>query len=145
MVLNWGSQCVKQLLTLTLCPMMMRQPLEAVRSHFLIASPIIGKDDYLLAINSLIKVQGHPANPIELSLMMPKDIIVLIRRHRLCDSATEIHHVAGRASHQVLIQRGVVLPHITVVVMLLMIDAQAAHWGPLLCRLRLIVDSRLIH
>ena len=125
--------------------MMMRQPLEAVWGHFLIASPIIGKDHYLLPIDSLIEVQGHPANPIKLSLMMPKDIIVLIRRHGLCDPATEIHHVAGRASHQVLIQRGVVLPHITVGVMLLVIDAQAAHWGPLLCRLRLVVYRRLIH
>lgn len=125
--------------------MMMRQSLEAVWIHFLIASPIIGKDDYLLTIDSLIKVQGHPANPIQLPLMMPKDIIVLIRRHRLCDPATEIYHVAGRASHQVLIQRRVVLPYIAVVVMLLMIDAQAANWGPLLCRLRLVVIRSLIH
>jgi hypothetical protein len=125
--------------------MMMRQPLEAVWSHFLIARPVIGKYDYLLMINGLIEVQGHPANPIKFYLMMPKDIIVMIRRHRLCYPATEIYHVASRASHQVLIQRGVVLPHITVVVMLLMIDAQAAHWGPLLCRLRLVGRSHLIH
>ena len=69
--------------------------MEAVWGHFLIPCPIIRKDDYLLAIDSLIKVQGHPANPIELSLMMPKDVIVLIRRHRVCDPATEINHVAG--------------------------------------------------
>jgi hypothetical protein len=111
----------------------------------LIARPVIGKHDYLLMINGLIKVQGHPANPIKFYLMMPKDIIILIRGNRLCYSATEIMHVAGRASHQVLIQRGVVLSHITVSVMLLMIDAQAAHWGPLLCRLRLVVRSHLIY
>ena len=44
-----------------------------------------------------------------------------------------------------LVQRGVVLPHITVVVMLLMIDSQATHRGPLLCRLRLVVCRRLIY
>ena len=44
-----------------------------------------------------------------------------------------------------LVQRGVVLPHITVVVMLLMIDSQAAHWGPLFCCLRLVVSRRLIY
>ena len=69
----------------------------------MIARPVIGKHDYLLMINGLIEVQGHPANPIKFNLMMPKDIIVLIRRHRLCYPATEIMHVAGRESHQVLI------------------------------------------
>lgn len=44
-----------------------------------------------------------------------------------------------------LVQRGVVLPHITVVVMLLMIDSQATYRGPLLCRLRLVVSRRLIY
>ena len=112
----------------------------------MIASPIIRKDDYLLVINSsLFEVQGHPADPIELSLMMPKDVVVLIRRNRLCYPAAKIYHVAGRASHQVLIERGVILSHIAVVVMLLMIDSQAAHWGPLLCCLWLVVCRRLIH
>lgn len=119
--------------------------MKAVWGHFLIASPIIGKDDYLLTINSLIEVQSHPADTIELHQRAAKDIIVLIRRNRLCYPAAEIHHVAGRAGHQVLVQRGVVLPNIAIVVMLLMIDSQAAYWGPLLCSLRLVVSRRLIH
>ena len=113
--------------------------------HFLISSPFIGKDNYLLTIYCLIEVQGDSSDSIQLSLMMPKEVIVLIRRKRLCHLATEINHVAGRASHQVLIQRGIVLSHITVVVMLLMVYAQAAHWGPLLCSLRLVVRRSLVH
>jgi hypothetical protein len=66
---------------------MMRQPLEAVWGHFLIASPIIGKDNYLLTIYSLIEVQGHPADPVKLHLRASKDVIVLIRRSRLRDPA----------------------------------------------------------
>ena len=61
--------------------------MKTVWGHFLIASPIIGKDNYLLTIDSLIEVQDHPADPVKLHLRASKDVIVLIRRYRLCDPA----------------------------------------------------------